>query len=330
MRNPRSTLALRLAALVGAALVVAACSSAPDRSDSADEAIGGGDGVTGLEAPADGAQRDAAEPGAPDAAALKDGDVAEGQAAHRPASRLDVQQALIRRGTVELTADDVGSAQQSVRKVVDRYAGQVSDEETTTGESGEPAWTRMVLQVPSAEFDRAMADLKEVAELESATTTQEDVTGEMIDTRTRMRVQQRSIARISLLLDRAQSIGDIMRIEGQLSQRQARLDSLKRRLAYLSAQTSMSTITVHIDQAATAGSEPGEDDEQGFVAGLRAGWSALASFAGGLATVAGALLPWAVVIALLGPPLWLAGRALRRRLGGRVSADKPGRTPSAA
>jgi hypothetical protein len=161
-----------------------------------------------------------------------------------------------------------------------------------------------------------MEDLKgiDVAELETANTSEDDVTTKVIDTATRIKVQRRSIDRITVLFDRAESIRDIMAIEAQLSRRQAELDSLERQAAYLSGQTSMSTIVVSIDQIPEK--KPAvakKDDKAGFGAGLSAGWSGLTTFAIGLATVVGALLPWLIVVVIVGPPLLLLVRTIRRR-----------------
>ena len=63
--------------------------------------------------------------------------------------------------------------------------------------------------------------------------------------------------------------------------------------------------------------EPGDKpdtDETGFLPGLEDGWKALTTVGAGLATVAGAVLPFAVVLALLGLPVWrVVRRVLRRR-----------------
>lgn len=245
--------------------------------------------------------------------------------APEPASvELEDQRAVIRKGNVALRADDVGKVQFDVQKIVDEHDGRVTEEETTTDDDGNPAYTRMVLRVPESRFDDVLADLKVVpdSELEHANTSEQDVTTKLIDTRTRIEAQRRSIARITVLFDRATSIRDIMAIEGQLSRRQADLEALQRTAAYLTAQTTMSTIVVSIDQIPEkkAAAKP-ESDDAGFVTGLQAGWDALTTFAVGLATALGALLPWMIVVAIVGPPAYLL---YRRRF------SKSGRTPSAA
>lgn len=303
-------LALAPAVLLAVLLGLPACSGG-DGSDSGDSTASsdaGGVAAADADVPADGAT-------AFEAGSARN--VLTGQG--RP---VEVQRSVIRTGNVDLRARDVGKAQFEVQQVADRYAGQVTAEETTTDDDGNPAHTRMVLRIPSESFGEAMAALKEAAELESASSGENDVTAKVIDTRTRLAAQRRSIARITVLFDRAESIRDIVRIESELSRRQADLGSLERQAAYLRGQTSMSTITVSIDQIPAEAAPKEDGPEAGFVTGLEAGWDALTTFAVGLATALGALLPWSVVLGIVGVPALLIWR--RRRASGT------GRTPSAA
>ena len=148
-------------------------------------------------------------------------------------------------------------------------------------------------------------------------TASEDVTTQVVDTAVRIRVQRESIARIEELLARAGSIRDVVSVERELTDREARLNSLLRQQAYLADQSSLSTITVHLQRhPEDGGPAPVEEDEDGFVAGLTAGWDALSTVAVGAATATGAVLPFAAVGLVLGVPLWLVTR--RRRTGAPV------------
>ncbi len=228
--------------------------------------------------------------------------------------------AVISTGTVTLRSADVGQAKFDVQKVVDAHRGEISDEQTGTDDEGRVNRSRLVIRVPSQFFDEVMTELGEVADLRSAKRTSEDVTTEVIDIGVRVRAQERSLERIELLLARAQSLRDIIAIESQLSRRQADLDSLKAQQAYLADQTSLSTITVFLEQKEEA--ERTEKDEAGFVAGLERGWDALGKAATVLATGLGAVLPFLVVLLLLGVPLWLLARPLlRRRRSEPIPAD---------
>ncbi|RHW25980.1 DUF4349 domain-containing protein [Nocardioides immobilis] len=221
---------------------------------------------------------------------------------------------IIAKGNVSLESDDVEAAVVDVQKISDRYFGEITERETTTNDDGDVKTARLLLRIPVADFDKAFLALQEVADLETANTGKEDVTTQVIDTQVRIRAQRRSLARVEALLDRAQSISDIVRIEGQLTRRQADLESLERRLSYLSNQTSMSTISVNISlpPPAKEREKKEEPEEAGFLAGLEDGWKALKSFGTDTATITGKALPFAGVLLVIGAPLFLVLRRLRR------------------
>lgn len=220
------------------------------------------------------------------------------------------ERAIISSGTVSLTSKDVGKARQDVQRIVDAQDGEVTEEDTETDDDGETSYARLVVRVPSARFDAAMQALEDVAVLRSSNRGSEDVTTQVIDTGVRVRAQEASLKRVELLLAEARTLKDIIWIESQLTTRQADLDSLKSQQSWLHDQTSLSTITVDITARADAEAEEPDDEPAGFLAGLRGGLDALGGTAVAVATVVGALLPFAVVLLVLGLPVWLL---LRRR-----------------
>lgn len=324
-----------LATLGLLALLALGCTAGPDSSGSADSSAAdvvdgsapnrpgpdGGAAAAPQEAPA------AESAQTSDTAARSDVDAAGAAGAADP---LAGARAVISTATVSLESDDVAAARFEVQRLVDELRGQVSDEETDGG-ADDVRRSRLVLRVPVARFDDAVAALEEVGRLLSSTRTSQDVSGEVIDVAARIRAQEQSLARVEVLFARASSIRDVVAVEAQLTRRQAALDSLKQRQAYLADQTSLATITVHLQRTPDPEAEPEaeEDEEAGFLPGLDRGWGALTAAGTALATVTGALLPFAVVLALLGVPGWV----LLRRRGSRLPAGRsgaPGPTPGQA
>jgi Domain of unknown function (DUF4349) len=118
------------------------------------------------------------------------------------------------------------------------------------------------------------------------------------------------VARIRTLLAHATKISDIVAIEGELSQRESDLESLEAQLKSLDDQVDLSTLTVSLN--AQGAPKPKPHDNTGFVAGLSNGWDAFVTSLVAVATVLGALLPFLLVLAVIGLPglvLW------RRRRG---------------
>ena len=218
--------------------------------------------------------------------------------------------AVISTGQVALESSDVAKARRDVQLVIDTYLGTVSQEETATSDDGVPESTRVVIRVPSKHFAKAMKDLEGVADLRSSTSSSEDVTTQVIDNEVRIRAQEKSLERLEALLAKAVNLGEVISIESQLSRRQADLDSLKSTQAWLKNQTTLSTITLNIELA----EEEAKDDEAtGFLGGLERGWDGLVAALVGLSTLLGLVLPFAVLLALIGVPLWWALRVVRRR-----------------
>lgn len=259
---------------------------------------------------------DAGESDAPSAADMAV--EAEGAAGSVPAARADARQStvnlprsVIYKGVVGLSGDDVGGSRNDVQKIADKADGHITNEQTESDTTGEMRWARLVLRVPADAFDDAMTELESVGQLTSSDRKSKDVSTEVIDVDVRIRAQTASLKRIEALLAEATKMGDIVSIESELTRRQAELDSLKQRQAYLSDQTAMSTITVHIERTGDVTPVP---KEAGFVVGLKAGWADLKDFGSGAATVAGHLLPSVVVLLIVGVPLLLLGRRFSRSL----------------
>jgi len=299
---------MSMAAGAGVILVVlSGCSSSGDAGGAGDSTAASGSRA----APASAPDKPQSGGGAADVVSVNDGEQAAGGDSGNPGVE---QQQVISTGSIQLRSDDVGQAIFDVRKVVDSYRGTISEDDTETDKDGAALRSRMVLRIPTADFDDAMAGLEQVATLIASKRQTEDVTTQVLDTNVRVEAQQRSIDRIQVLFDHATSIKDIVSIESELSRRQADLASLQAQQRYLADQTSMSTITVAVERTPKAAAKPRtHHDGAGFVSGLAGGWGALQTFLVAAATVAGALLPWLVLALLLAVPGWPLYRRLRRR-----------------
>jgi hypothetical protein len=307
---------LGLVAAISMTAALAACSSGGSDGGAAGSA-GSSSATSGL---ADrGASASEVAPADDGGAAAQDrdtgssGGASSGSATARGAAAVPVERHVISTGTVSLTSDDVREARRDVQRVVDAAGGQVSDEQTDTDEDGHPVYARLVLRIPAAGFADAMTALEGVADLRGSDRSSEDVSTQVIDTDVRVRAQEASLRRVEQLLARARGLKDIIWIESQLTSRQAELDSLKGQQAWLADQTRDSTIVVDISR--TPKDEPEEEEaDTGFLAGFGGGMEALGAVAVGLATIVGALLPFAVVLGVLGLPVWLVvRRSVRRR-----------------
>ena len=197
---------------------------------------------------------------------------------------------------------------ESITRAVD---GVVFAEETANVPgSPEESSAALTLRVPPSDFRAVLRQLAGLGERLSQSQTAEDVTTQVVDTSSRVASQQRSVARVRALLSEANTIGEVVQVEAELAKRESDLESLESQLARLKDVTALATIEVHL-----VGPDAAEPDEQdlGFVAGLRGGWDAFVQIVLVGLTVLGALLPFALTGALIGVPLWLLLRPRLRR-----------------
>lgn len=234
--------------------------------------------------------------------------------------------AVVSTGQLTLRVRQVATARTDVVRLTTAAGGSVADEETTGDDRGGLVDSTLTLRVPTARFAGTMDALARVGDVDQQSRSSQDVTTKVIDNDVRVRAAERSLRQIELLLGRATKLGDIIAIESDLARRQADLDSLKSQQAFLSDQTSLSTITVHLGR--TDHQAVPAKDARGFLAGLSGGWHALRSGTVVLLTALGALLPFVVLLGLVAALALPLLRRLRDRRSVTVSEPSaPARTP---
>jgi hypothetical protein len=221
-----------------------------------------------------------------------------------------LSRAVVSTGQLTLHSKDIARARGEVFTLVAGWGGTVADEKSSSDAHGRLSDSTMTLRVPTARFDVAMDALAKVGSVEQQSRSSDDVTTQVIDNQSRVRAAERSISSIENLLGRATRLSDIIAIESDLARRQADLDSLKRQEAWLSDQTSLSTITLTLSRPVPHVAKK-KTEARGFLAGLDGGWSALQGATVVGLTLLGALFPFALLAALAGVPLWIVVR--RRR-----------------
>jgi uncharacterized protein DUF4349 len=224
-----------------------------------------------------------------------------------------VEKAVIKNGEIAITTSDPQRARDRVDDLLTRLRGSVDDEQTVYDKQGTIRESTLVLRVPVASFASAMDDLEQLGTVVHSSSNVKDVTTEVIDVQQRLRTLRISLHDLNAFQRRAASIDQLLRFESAITQRRGEYQSLKAQRNHLVDQTAMSTISLDIAvPAAHPAPAPGTLDHAGFVTGLRHGWSALSGTVVVVLTAAGAVLPFALVLALLGPPLWWLGRRVRR------------------
>ncbi len=186
------------------------------------------------------------------------------------------------------------------------------------------AW--LTIRVPAERLSAVTEGLSEFGEVSASRIDRADVTTATVDLRARVTALEASVARLTELMAQATSTSDLIAAESALAQRQGELESYRQQLQSLEGQVTMSSLTVSL-------LTPGERvkaDPAGFVDGVLAGWNGLVATLNAVVVALGFLIPWLIVLGVLGVVLWAVRRAVRRRRARRTAGEHDTERPSEA
>lgn len=216
----------------------------------------------------------------------------------------DADRQVITTGSIMVTVARPRATAQQLSTWVQSIGGRIDDR--TENGTGDDASASLTIRVPSSQVTATVDRLRTYGTVDDVSIQNSDVTAQTKDLDARIGALRISIDRLEAILAAADSSNDVIKAEGALTQRQEQLESLEAERKGLADQVSLSTLSIELTQKAQVDSvEPG-----GFGGGLREGWNALVSTVNTVVEVAGALLPWAAIAAIL---TVIVGVANRRR-----------------
>jgi Domain of unknown function (DUF4349) len=310
MRLSRRTMVVRGTALTVSAMIAIIGIGACTGSESGGSSSAGGS--------AQGAQM---VPAGPASAAA--GGTAAGRSAvagHVAAGSSDLELSAAKIQTAELDVavkhgESVAAKADAAEVIAAGTGGEVDADDRTSGKY--PSAT-LLLRVPPEDLTAVLGKLSHLGTEKARHLSTKDVTSKVADVNSRVDSARVAIARLRDLYQHAVKVADVINIESELSGRESDLESLQAQQRALSAQTSMAAVTLSLTSAAAPVVKPKvthHHHRTGFVGGLQNGWDAFSRGAAGLATAAGAVLPFAVllvVLALAARLLWPRLRPTRR------------------
>lgn len=171
---------------------------------------------------------------------------ATGVAPHAPGG-LDAvwaQQKLIRDGRIEIEVESVAAAIERIGAAAAARRALVAGSEVRRHADGRRSGT-VTVKVPAAAFDDAVADLRELGEVRSETSSTQDVTKEYADLETRLAVKRRTQDRIEALLARQSgSLADLLSVERELERVVTEIERMEGEKRYYDQRVAISTIVV--------------------------------------------------------------------------------------
>jgi hypothetical protein len=166
---------------------------------------------------------------------------------HLPES---IERLVIRNGSISLVVEDTRAAQQSIQHMVAEMAGEgafVVSSEEGGGIEGSSPYITMAIRVPATRFDEVMDRLAKMAvEVKNRNESGQDVTEEYVDLQARLESLEAARQRLLKIMEDARTTDELLKAEGQLTQREAEIESIKGRVQYLTQSARLSSIQIEL------------------------------------------------------------------------------------
>ena len=227
-------------------------------------------------------------------------------------SEIPQQRLIIRTADMAIVVADTEAAMKTIAQMVEENGGWVVSSSayqySETAVSGD-----ITVRVPAEGFASATEAVRGLAiEVQSESTSGQDVTEEFVDLSSRLENLESTAARVRSFLDETKTVEEALAVNQELSRLEGEIAVIKGRMKYLSQSAAFSTISVHLT--------PDEAARPVEVAGWRpegVAKDALESLIGFMQFLVEATI-WFVIFVLpvlliLGIPIWLVVRFVRKR-----------------
>ena len=167
--------------------------------------------------------------------------IAEGDYAEFPI----IDRMIVRTGNMNLKVSDVAETMDRIKSITQSLGGYVVYSDWQGGERENHA--NISIRVPTAEYDAATVSFRDLAiEVLHESTEATDVTEEYSDLDAQLRNLEATEERYLELLDEAETVEDMLKVEEKLSETRGRIESIQGRMKYLEQTSATSLIRIYL------------------------------------------------------------------------------------
>ena len=180
---------------------------------------------------------------------------------------IDWNKKIIRNGTMTLEVKEYSKYYTLIKEIVQREGGYIADENQQQSEYR--IENSIIIKVPVAQFEQTM-DLASAGtgneSVKERTISSEDVTTEVVDTKSRIEAKKEVRLRYMELLKQAKSMKDILEVQSEINGIQEQMEMASGRVNYLNHASAFSTINLKFFQLLSAA--PPVDKEPSFASNI--------------------------------------------------------------
>ena len=216
---------------------------------------------------------------------------------------------VVRYGNLSLEVTNADDALERVTAIVEKAGGYISAS-SRSGE-GENLYLSATLRFPAAKFNSVMASLRNEGKVLYEDIGSYEVTMQVLDLEARLKNLRASESAFLKLLDRAETVADVVAVQSELSRIQGEIESFAAQLSGLQDQVEMASINVSLMLPVSPVDVASDDFDLGYEIS-----SALAN----LINVGRAVIVALINIVVIGAPIALLGAVFGSVIGRVLTA----------
>ena len=234
----------------------------------------------------------------------------------------DWDKKIVKTANLNLEVKNYKSFNDLLHRTVKQSGGYIAQEEQN--ESGYKIENTVTIKVPVAQFDETLSQLaSDSSKLLEKKISAEDVSMQIVDTKSRLETKKEVRERYLELLKEARNMKDILSVQNEINDIQEQMEGAAGRIAYLSHSAAFSTINLSFYQVLDAGAsnEPDPSFLHKIKVAFAEGWNWISALLLGLIS----LWPLWIAVGLAWKIFW-KGRSsyLRTRPDTRLSNTAAG------
>ena len=199
---------------------------------------------------------------------------------------VDWDKKIIKTATLSMEVKDFKAFSTKANEVAKNYGGYISSEQQSENEY--KIENKLTIKVPVAQFEGSRNELcNAAAKLTERSVTSEDVSSQIVDTRSRIEAKRQVREKYLEFLKQAKNMEEVLHVQSEVNGIQEELESSAGRVQFLSHNAAYSTINLTyfqvLDAKASVSSEPTLGDK--MKTALRGGWDFIVNIFLGLLTI---------------------------------------------
>ena len=234
----------------------------------------------------------------------------------------DATRKIIYKASLTLVVDELSLAQQKLTRLVKQSDGYIA-ETNISGATGAPRRGTWTVRVPVAQYESFVSAASALGELQSAQSDSDDVSEEYYDLEARIKNKKVEETRlVQHLLKSTGKLREILLVEKEISRVRGEIEQMQGRVRVLANLTSLTTVTITINEIKNYLPPKPPTFATEIARTFNRSLGNLGALAKQVLLSGVGAIPWLLLLALVGVPMW---RFLRRRWNSTITlTSSPG------